>query len=97
MAFFFGLLYNCHMNIKTVAENLRNTIAGKVKHEAELEYALTLATSGERMALTATLAYLQINIGELKLILADVEKCQTPVYTSSDDPYDGPLIKMFRD
>jgi hypothetical protein len=63
------------MNIHTVAENLRNTIAGKVKHEAELEYALTLATSGERMGLTATLAYLQVNIGELRRILADVEQC----------------------
>jgi hypothetical protein len=63
------------MNIQTVAENLRNTIAGKVKHEAELEYALTLATMGERMALTATLAYLQVNIGELRRILADVEVC----------------------
>jgi hypothetical protein len=63
------------MNIQTVAENLRNTIAGKVKHEAELEYALTLATMGERMALTATLAYLQVNIGELRRILQDVEKC----------------------
>ena len=63
------------MNIQTVAENLRNTIAGKVKHEAELEYALTLATMGERMALIATLAYLQVNIGELRRILADVEVC----------------------
>jgi hypothetical protein len=63
------------MNIHTVAENLRNTIAGKVKHEAELEYALTLATMGERIALTATLAYLQVNIGELKRILQDVEVC----------------------
>ena len=63
------------MNIQTVAENLRNTIAGKVKHEAELEYALTLATMGERMALTATLAYLQVNIGELRRILQDVEVC----------------------
>jgi len=63
------------MNIQTVAENLRNTIAGKVKHEAELEYALTLATMGERIALTATLAYLQVNIGELKRILQDVEQC----------------------
>jgi hypothetical protein len=63
------------MNIQTVAHNLRNTIAGKVKHEVELEYALMLATSAERKALTATLAYLQLNIGELKLILQDVEKC----------------------
>ena len=63
------------MNIQIVAENLRNTIAGKVKHEVELEYALSLATTAERMALTATLAYLQINIGELQRILQDVEQC----------------------
>jgi hypothetical protein len=63
------------MNIQTVADNLRKTIADKVKHEVELEYALSLATSGERMALTATLAYLQINIDELKRILQDVEQC----------------------
>ena len=63
------------MNISTVAENLRNTIAGKVKHQVELEYALTLATTGERMALIATLEYLKVNIDELKRILADVEQC----------------------
>jgi uncharacterized membrane protein len=74
------------MNIQTVASNLRNTIAGKVKHEAELEYALSLATSGERMALTATLAYLQINIGELKRILQDVEQCR-PDWTPMNCPY----------
>jgi len=63
------------MNIQTVAENLRNTIARKVKHEVELEYALTLAISCERIALTATLDNLQANIGELKNILKDVEQC----------------------
>jgi hypothetical protein len=72
------------MNIQTVKTNLEKTIAGKVKHEAELEYALTLATSGERMALTATLAYLQINIGELRRILQDVEQC---VKQASDDSW----------
>jgi hypothetical protein len=63
------------MNIETVASNLRTTIAGKVKHQVELEYALTLATTGERMALIATLEYLKINIDELKRILQDVEQC----------------------
>lgn len=63
------------MNIQTVADNLRKTIAGKVAHQVELEYALTLATTGERMALVATLEYLKINIDELKRILADVESC----------------------
>jgi hypothetical protein len=63
------------MNIQTVATNLRNTIAGKVKHQVELEYALTLSTMAEGTALTATLEYLKINIGELKRILQDVESC----------------------
>jgi hypothetical protein len=64
------------MNIHTVADNLRNTIAGKVKHQVELEYALTLSTMAEGTALTATLAYLKINIDELRRILEDVEQCE---------------------
>lgn len=64
------------MNIQTVAENLKRTIASKVKHQVELEYALTLATTGERMALIATLEYLKVNIDELKRILQDVEQCE---------------------
>jgi hypothetical protein len=64
------------MNIQTVAQNLRNTIAGKVKHQVELEYALTLSTMAEGTALTATLEYLKINIDELKRILQDVEQCE---------------------
>jgi len=63
------------MNIYTVRDNLKNTIAGKVKHQVELEYALTLATTGERMALIATVEFLKINIDELKRVLADVEQC----------------------
>ena len=72
------------MNIQTVADNLRNTIAGKVKHEVELEYALTLATMGERMALIATLEYLKVNIDELKRILQDVQQCLPKEYTMGD-------------
>ena len=64
------------MNIQTVATNLRVTIAGKVKHQVELEYALTLSTMAEGTALTATLEYLKINIDELKRILQDVEQCE---------------------
>jgi hypothetical protein len=81
------------MNIQTVAENLRKTIAGKVKHQVELEYALTLATMAEGTALTATLAYLKINIAELKRILQDVEQC----IPKSECSLDGPMIKMFRE
>ena len=63
------------MNIETVADNLRVTIAGKVKHQVEVEYALTLSTMAEGTALTATIEYLKINIAELKRILEDVEQC----------------------
>jgi hypothetical protein len=81
------------MNIQTVAENLRVTIAGKVKHQVELEYALTLSTMAEGTALTATLEYLKINIAELQRILQDVEQC----ISKSDYSLDGPMIKMFRE
>ena len=67
------------MNIQTVAENLRNTIAGKEKYLAECNKALNVQVDpldeGERMALQATVEFLKININELKVILFDVEKC----------------------
>jgi hypothetical protein len=81
------------MNIQTVATNLKNTIAGKVKHQVELEYALTLSTMAEGTALTATLEYLKINIDELKRILQDIEQC----IPKSECSLDGPMIKMFRE
>lgn len=55
------------MNIYTVAQNLRNTIAGK-------EELLSNLTS-RRIPPEATIKFLEINIDELKRILADVEKC----------------------
>lgn len=72
------------MNIQTVADNLRNTIAGKVKHQVELEYALTLSTMAEGIALNATVEYLKVNIAELRRILQDVEVC---VKQASDDSW----------
>ena len=72
------------MNIETVAENLQATIAGKVKHQVELEYALTLSTIAEDTALTATIEYLKVNIAELKRVLQDVEQC---VKKESDDSW----------
>ena len=67
------------MNIQTVAENLRNTIAGKEKYLAECNKALNVQIdpldAGERMAITATKEFLEINIDELKRILGDVEQC----------------------
>ena len=67
------------MNIQTVAQNLRNTIAGKEQALKEYNKACMISIDpldvGERMALTATIEFLQINIDELKRILADVEVC----------------------
>ena len=67
------------MNIQTVAQNLKNTIAGKEKYLAECNKALNVQidplNEGERMALQATVEFLKLNINELKVILFDVEKC----------------------
>ena len=56
------------MNISTVAQNLRNTIAGK---QAMLD---GLKVS-EKEGYYIIKQWLEINIDELKKILADVEKC----------------------
>jgi len=55
------------MNINTVAENLRNTIAGKEELLADLK--------GRRIPPEVSIHYLEINIDELKRILQDVEQC----------------------
>lgn len=54
------------MNISTVADNLRNTIAGKEALLAEYE------NQSEKMVIAGML---RINIDELKRILQDVEQC----------------------
>lgn len=63
------------MNIQTVAENLRNTIAGKeellVKRRQELEDGDCYSDSAHQ----AIIRFLTINIDELKRILQDVEVC----------------------
>jgi hypothetical protein len=71
------------MNIQTVKTNLENTIAGKEKMLTQTQDTLSLYTSGVNktadvehlMALRATIEFLEINIGELKRILEDVEQC----------------------
>ena len=65
------------MNIQTVADNLRNTIAGKEKYLAECKDALDkgIASTGVHIAVDTTREFLEINIGELRRILADVEVC----------------------
>ncbi len=63
------------MNIYTVRDNLKNTIAGKEKLLEEYQKARKLATMAEDLALYATSETLKINIDELKRILKDVEVC----------------------
>jgi hypothetical protein len=72
------------MNIQTVAENLRNTIAGKE---------MLLETYKNPSILTKpireTMAHmLEININELKRILQDVEQCR-PDWTEYLNPVTG--------
>jgi DNA-binding winged helix-turn-helix (wHTH) protein len=55
------------MNIQTVAQNLRNTIAGKEELLAFLK--------GRRIPPEVSIHYLEININELRRILEDVEQC----------------------
>lgn len=59
------------MNIYTVRDNLKNTIAGKEKYLAELR-----KKGYDQTGVSTTVAeFLEININELKVILFDVEKC----------------------
>ena len=65
------------MNIQTVAENLRNTIAGKEDLLAVFSKPENLAhlTDVEKYGREAVNAFLKVNIDELKRILQDVEQC----------------------
>lgn len=63
------------MNIQTVAENLRNTIAGKEKYLVEQKQNLQSEDPHVRMMAYPVSKMLEVNIDELKRILADVEKC----------------------
>lgn len=64
------------MNIHTVRDNLKNTIAGKELFLQELERSRTEQTDQAiEIATTGAIQMLTINIDELKRILADVELC----------------------
>ena len=63
------------MNIHTVRDNLKNTIAGKEQMLAYMNEYRVYATEGQVMAHNATVEFLKINIDELKRILQDVETC----------------------
>ncbi len=80
------------MNIQTVADNLRNTIAGKEMMLAQYRSALACSYAGPtppvgaEMACIATIQFLEVNIDELKRILQDVEQCR-PDWTPFNCPY----------
>jgi hypothetical protein len=65
------------MNIQTVAQNLRNTIAGKQNYLLAIQQERTFVglRDGEDIALKAVADFLVVNIDELRRILQDVEKC----------------------
>lgn len=63
------------MNIYTVRDNLKNTIAGKEQMLADYQEARKLASRDEDAALYATVSFLKVNIDELRRILQDVESC----------------------
>ena len=69
------------MNIYTVRDNLKNTIAGKEKYLAECEKTLVYYEAGQcesaMIQFSTTIDLLKINIDELKRILQDVEQCCT--------------------
>ena len=65
------------MDIQTVADNLRNTIAGKEQYLLAIQKERTFVglRDGEDIALQTTAQFLAINIDELKRILQNVEQC----------------------
>ena len=72
------------MNIQTVAENLKRTIAGKEQMLAEFE-STTLRSGANLEAVFATKEFLKINIAELKRVLQDVEQCVEEFEVLKDD------------
>ena len=64
------------MNIQTVAQNLRNTIAGKEMLLDTYENPMVgRQNASSRMAMNMMIEILKTNIAELKRILQDVEQC----------------------
>ncbi len=66
------------MNIQTVRDNLKNTIAGKEALLEEYKKASLIAVRNDtpdRVTIAAMAGFLSTNINELKRILEDVESC----------------------
>lgn len=65
------------MDIYTVRDNLKRTIAGKEKALAECKAAIDkgITSNGVYIAADTTREFLEINIDELKRLLEDVQVC----------------------
>jgi hypothetical protein len=66
------------MNIYTIRDNLKNTIAGKEALLEEYKKASLIAVRNDtpdRVTIGAMAGFLSTNIDELKRILQDVEQC----------------------
>lgn len=63
------------MNIYTVRDNLKKTIEGKELTVQSYQKSLGLADRDEHIAISTMIKFLEINIDELRKILADVEAC----------------------
>jgi len=71
------------MDIYTVRDNLKNTIAGKEALLAGLKDTSDVNDRASRMAIDVSRNFLEVNIDELKKILADVEVCCTKAVEAS--------------
>ena len=63
------------MNIYTVRDNLRNTIAGKEFLLSKMQNGTESQDPVDRSVSKATQSFLKVNIDELRRILQDVEVC----------------------
>jgi len=61
------------MNIQTVAQNLRNTIAGKEAYLAQMKQDIVKYNQTVNYAVAKFLE--EVNLPELRAILKDVEQC----------------------
>lgn len=78
------------MNIQTVADNLRNTIAGKQAMLDRLNQRKAVKREfHDEVAYFATKEFLEINIDELKRILQDVEQCVDRYQEGYEDGHDA--------
>ncbi len=74
------------MNISTLANNLRNTIAGKEEMLDKLIQRKDIKREfHDQVAYFATVEFLKVNIKELQKILGDVEQCVEEFEALKDD------------